>query len=170
MARNTTPQSFAELVSAARAACPDIAVTTDLIAGFPGETEQEFSETIEYIQDLSFSGGHVFTYSARPGTAASQMPDQVPFPLRKERNAELRKILADSAQIYQGQFLNQTLPVLWESVTKLDSENWSLRGLTDNYLRVNSQAPANFWNQISPVLLTGIGDHALDGVIQAVQS
>jgi threonylcarbamoyladenosine tRNA methylthiotransferase MtaB len=170
MARNTTPQSFARLVSAARAACPEIAVTTDLIAGFPGETEQEFSETIEYIQEISFSGGHVFTYSPRPGTAASQMPDQVPFPLRKERNAELRNILADTAQSYQGQFLNQTLPVLWESVTELDSENWSLSGLTDNYLRVNSQAPANFWNQISPVLLTGIGDHGLDGVVQAVQT
>jgi threonylcarbamoyladenosine tRNA methylthiotransferase MtaB len=170
MARNTTPQSFAELVSAARAASPEIAVTTDLIAGFPGETKKEFLETVEYIQELYFSGGHVFTYSPRPGTAASLMPDQVPFPLRKERNAELRKILADNAQSYQGQFINQTLPVLWESVSELDPENWSLRGLTDNYLRVNSQAPANFWNQISSVLITGFGDHALEGEIQAFQT
>jgi threonylcarbamoyladenosine tRNA methylthiotransferase MtaB len=169
MARNTTPQKFSELVSAARSNCPNIAITTDLIAGFPGETEQEFLETINNIQALSFSGGHVFTYSERPGTAAALMPGQVPFQLRKERNAELRKILADSAQNYQGQFINQTLPVLWESVTELESEKWNLRGLTDNYLRVNSQAPSNFWNQISPVRLTRIGEHGLEGVIQAAQ-
>ncbi len=169
MARNTTPQSFAKLVSAARSACPDIAVTTDLIAGFPGETESEFLETIEYIQEISFSGGHVFTYSERPGTVAAQMPAQVPFPLRKERNAELRRILADSARNYHGQFINQTIPVLWESVTELDSEQWKLSGLTDNYLRVTCQAPANYWNQISPVHIIGFGDQGMDGIIQASQ-
>lgn len=165
MARNTTPQSFAELVAAARAASPDIAITTDLITGFPGETEPEFFETVKYIQDISFSGGHVFTFSERPGTAAAQMPDQVPFQLRKERNSELRKILSDSAKLYQGQFINQTMPVLWESVAELNSKKWNMSGLTDNYLRVFSQAPKNHWNQITPVLLTGFGDHGIDGII-----
>lgn len=166
MARNTTPQSFAELVSAAREASPGIAITTDLIAGFPGETEGEFLETVEFIQELSFAGGHVFTYSERPGTAAALMPDQVPFQLRKERNAQLRRILEDSARKYQGQFFNQTLSVLWESVTELDAQQWKLTGLTDNYLRVNSQAPTNIWNQISPVQLTGFGEQGIDGIIR----
>ncbi len=166
MARNTTPQTFADLVTAARAACPGIAITTDLIAGFPGETETEFLETVKYIRDLSFSGGHVFTYSARPGTAAATMSGQVQFQVRKERNAELRNILASSARKYQQKFLNQTLPVLWESVTEMDSKNWHLRGLTDNYLRVNSLAPSNYWNQITPVQLTGIGDNGLVGKVQ----
>ena len=169
MARNTTPESFAKLVSSARAACPEIAITTDLIAGFPGETDEEFLETIEYLQDLSFSGGHVFTYSERPGTAAAQMPGQVPFPLRKERNAELRKILAGSALQYQELFIDQILSVLWESVIEMNSESWNLSGLTDNYLRIHSQAPNNFWNQISPVLITGNGDHGLEGVIRTGQ-
>lgn len=166
MARKTTPEDFAELVSAARTACPSIAITTDLIAGFPGETEREFTETVEFIQDVSFAGGHVFTFSARPGTAAAAMPEQVPFQVRKERNGELRKILGDSAQSYQNQFINQTLPVLWESVTEMDVNNWHLSGLTDNYLRVHSQAPGDFWNQITPVLITGIREAGLVGNVR----
>jgi threonylcarbamoyladenosine tRNA methylthiotransferase MtaB len=138
-----------------------------LIAGFPGETDREFSETVEFIREMSFAGGHVFTYSARPGTSAADMPNHVPFKLRKMRNAELRNLLADSGHKYQRHFLNQTIPVLWESVTKIDSKSWHLRGLTDNYLRVNTRASRNFWNQITRVHLIEIGDNGLVGKIQA---
>jgi threonylcarbamoyladenosine tRNA methylthiotransferase MtaB len=167
MARKTTPSSYASLVNAARAACPEIAITTDLIAGFPGETDQEFMDTVDFVRQVSFAGGHVFTYSPRPGTSAAGMPDQVPFPLRKERNAILRELLADSELAYQHQFVGQTIPVLWESVKAMDSETWQLRGLTDNYLRVNTSAPRQLWNQITPVHLTGIGDHGFVGEIPA---
>ncbi|UCD99779.1 MAG: MiaB/RimO family radical SAM methylthiotransferase, partial [Chloroflexota bacterium] len=168
MARKTTPGAFASLVEAARAACPEIAITTDLIAGFPGETEQEFLETMDFVRKVSFAGGHVFTYSPRPGTAAESMPDQVPFPLRKERNAMVREVLFESEQAYQNHFINHTLPVLWESVTSLDSDIWHLRGLTDNYLRVSTQAPHQLWNQITPVLLTRIKDRGFEGVIPPI--
>jgi threonylcarbamoyladenosine tRNA methylthiotransferase MtaB len=165
MARKTTPDAYASLVKAARSTCPEIAITTDLIAGFPGETDQEFSETMDFIEQISFAGGHVFTYSPRPGTAAANMPDQVPFSLRKERNAILRELLAGSEQAYQQQFIDHTLPVLWESVKGLDGKAWHLRGLTDNYLRVNTLASSKLWNQITPVHLTGIGDHGFEGEI-----
>ena len=167
MARKTTPSSYASLVNAARAACPEIAITTDLIAGFPGETDQEFMDTVDFVRQVSFAGGHVFTYSPRPGTSAANMPDQVPYPLRKERNAKLRELLADSELAYQHQFVGQTIPVLWESVKAMDSDTWHLRGLTDNYLRVNAYAPRQLWNQITPVHLTGIGDHGFVGEIPA---
>ena len=167
MARKTTPDSYASLVIAARSACPDIAITTDLIAGFPGETDKEFIETMDFVHQVSFAGGHVFTYSARPGTSAANMPDQIPFPLRKERNARLRMLLADSGLAYQQRFIDQTLQVLWESVTAMDSKSWHLSGLTDNYLRVNTHAPRQLWNQITPVHLTGIGDNGLVGEIPA---
>jgi threonylcarbamoyladenosine tRNA methylthiotransferase MtaB len=166
MARKTTPEAYAKLVEAARKVCPYMAITTDLIAGFPGETDREFFENVEYIREMSFAGGHVFTYSARRGTSAAEMPNQVPFKLRKMRNAELRKVLTDSGQNYQRRFINQTIPVLWETVTQMDSSSWQLRGLTDNYLRVNAQATSNFWNQITPVYLTEIGENGLDGEIQ----
>ena len=165
MARNTTPQKFSRLVSAAREACPDIAITTDLITGFPGENDQEFNETLEFVSRMSFSGGHVFTYSARPGTAAEKMRNQVDFPIRKERNARLRELLADSAQKYQDPFMDQTLPVLWESVTKMESDTWHLHGLTDNYLRVNAHADQNLWNQITPVRLSARDEKGFVGII-----
>ena len=163
MARNTTPEKFSRLISAARQACPDIAITTDLITGFPGETEYEFNETIEFVRSMSFSGGHVFTYSARPGTAAENMPDQVDFPIRKERNAKLRQLLADSSQTYRNRFLNQTLSVLWETVTRMDSERWHLHGLSDNYLRVHAHARKNLWNQITPVRASSWDEKGLKG-------
>ena len=165
MARNTTPQKFSRLVSAAREACPDIAITTDLITGFPGENDQEFNETLEFVSRISFSGGHVFTYSARPGTAAEKMRNQVDFPIRKERNARLRELLADSAQKYQDPFMDQILPVLWESVTKMESDTWHLHGLTDNYLRVNAHADQNLWNQITPVRLSARDEKGFVGII-----
>src|SRR4030095_8069798 len=73
MRRHTTPDSFRELVAAARDVMPDVAITTDIIAGFPGETEQEFAETIDFVREMNFAGCHVFTYSARPGTGAARM-------------------------------------------------------------------------------------------------
>lgn len=166
MARNTTPEKFSRLVSAAREACPDIAITTDLIAGFPGETEHEFQETLELIARLSFAGGHVFTYSVRPGTAAEKMPDQVDFKVRKDRNAKLRQLLADSAQKYQDSFKGLTLPVLWESVTAMEPDKWHLHGLTDNYLRVHARTDKDYWNQITPVHITGRDDNGLIGTIE----
>jgi threonylcarbamoyladenosine tRNA methylthiotransferase MtaB len=168
MARKTNPKSFAALVNAARAACQDIAITTDLIAGFPGETDSNFQETKDFITEISFSGGHVFTYSARPGTAAATMSPQVPYPLRKERNKKLRFILAESERAYQLKFLNQTIPVLWESVTAMDPEYWRLSGLTDNYLRVTTKAQSQMWNQITPVRLMEIKENKLSGEIQAL--
>lgn len=165
MARKTSPASFSDLVSQAREACPDIAITTDLIAGFPGETEQEFQETVDFIRQISFSGGHVFTYSARPHTAAAQMPDQIPFQLRKERNSILRGILIQTEREYRTKFLHQTIPVLWESGSKLDTESWQLKGLSDNYLRVTSKAKNHLWNQITPVHLTSLYKDGMRGEI-----
>ncbi len=158
MARKTTPESFQALVSAARRAIPDVAVTTDVIAGFPGENEAEFAESLDFVRALGFAGGHVFTYSARPGTAAARMPDQVPHPLRKARGAQLRAALAESAQEYSARFLGAALPVLWESATALGPEGWELNGLTGNYLRVRACAPQRLWNEITPVRLEALNE------------
>src|SRR5581483_9676306 len=86
MARKTTPASFRDLVADARQAMPDAAITTDVIAGFPGETEAEFAESLDFIREMNFAGGHAFTYSPRPGTGAARMGGQVRPEVRKERN------------------------------------------------------------------------------------
>jgi tRNA A37 methylthiotransferase MiaB len=93
------------------------------------------------------------------------MPDQIDFPIRKERNAKLREVLGESAQTYQHKFLNHTLPVLWESVSQMDSDSWHLHGLTDNYLRVHANTAQNYWNQITPVRLSSIDENGLTGTI-----
>ena len=166
MARKVTPESYAALIETARAAIPGLAITTDIITGFPGETEAEFAESLAFTRQMNFAGGHVFTYSARPGTPAARLPDQAPHAVRKERNALVQEALAESALLYQKEFLGRTLPVLWESAAALDAQGWVLSGLTDNYLRVNARAPRHLWNQITPVLLTGLSDNVLQGQLQ----
>ncbi|MBE0697095.1 MAG: MiaB/RimO family radical SAM methylthiotransferase, partial [Anaerolineaceae bacterium] len=106
MARKTTPESFSRLVAAARKASPDIAITTDLIVGFPGETDKQFEESLEFVRQIQFAHGHVFTYSARPGTAAARMPNQVPQEIRKQRNARMRAVIAGSAEQYRRRFID----------------------------------------------------------------
>jgi threonylcarbamoyladenosine tRNA methylthiotransferase MtaB len=165
MARKTTPNDFARLVAAAREHIPEVAITTDVIAGFPGESESEFNESLAFVSQMNFAGGHVFTYSARPGTAATRMSDQVPSAIRKERNALLREVFEQSATLYQSRFVGKRLAVLWESSSKVEADRWRISGLTDNYLRVTAQAPRQLWNQITPVQLTGLGDGGLVGVL-----
>ncbi len=165
MARKTTQASFAALVEAARKAAPDIAITTDLIVGFPGESEAEFAESLAFVEQMAFAGGHVFTYSPREGTAAARMANQVAHPTRKARNARMRQVIAQSAQRYQMRFLNQTRQVLWESAVKLGPDGWQVSGLTDNYLRVQANAPQHLWNQLSNVRLTALRPDGLEGVL-----
>ena len=166
MARKTTPESYTRLVESARAVVPDIAITTDIIVGFPGESSEEFAKSLAFVKQMGFSGGHVFTYSARPGTIAANLPSQVPFAERKDRNAQIRTVLAESASAYQGNFLGKTLPVLWESASALGPDGWHLNGITDNYLRVNALATTQLWNQITPVYLTGIDSNGFQGQLQ----
>lgn len=165
MRRKTAPEAFASLVGVARAAIPDVAVTTDIITGFPGETEAEFAETLEFVQELEFAGGHVFTFSVRPGTPAAHMQDQVRGNVSKDRSARLRLILAESSTAYRRAFIGQKLSVLWESTHQLNDSGWQMGGLTDNYLRVTATAPEPRWNQLDVVLLTGMDTDGLVGKI-----
>jgi len=165
MRRKTTPGAFAALVEAARSAIPGVAITTDVIVGFPGETDAEFAETLEFVRKMGFAGGHVFTYSARPGTPAARMKEQVRFEVRKERNAVLREAFSAAAGSYRRNFLGQTMPVLWEATDHLTDSGWRLEGLTDNYLRVTTFAPEPRWNRIDSVRLEVLEGDGLRGEI-----
>jgi threonylcarbamoyladenosine tRNA methylthiotransferase MtaB len=165
MARKTTPAAFTSLVQAARSLIPAVAITTDIIAGFPGETEAEFADSLEFVQQMQFSGGHVFTYSSRPGTAAARFPGQVPMAVRKTRSAQLRQAIEADSLAYRRQFIGQRLDVLWENALALDAAGWELSGLSDNYLRVTARAPRDLWNQLTPVTITGLVEGGLEGVL-----
>jgi len=163
MARKTTPEAFAALLSEARAAIPGVAITTDIMVGFPGEDEAEFAESLAFVQAMQFAAGHVFTFSERPGTAAVRLPGQVTHPVRKARSARMRTVLAESAAAYREAFVGCTLPVLWESTHGLGPQGWELSGLTDNYLRVTAHSPEPLWNCITPVTMTGTTDDGMLG-------
>jgi threonylcarbamoyladenosine tRNA methylthiotransferase MtaB len=165
MARKTTPASFRELVSAARAAIPDVAITTDIIAGFPGETDDEFAESLAFVHEMNFAGGHVFTYSSRPGTGASRMKGQVNPKISKKRNHILHEALEESAKSYRQQFIGQTLSVLWESVSEMGDAGWQMEGLTGNYLRVNAFASSPRWNEMDQVRINQSDSSHITGVI-----
>ncbi len=165
MARKTTPALFESLVQSARQMMPDVAITTDVIAGFPGETDDEFGESLAFVEQMEFSGGHAFTYSARPGTGAARMPAQVSPEIRKERNARYRALFARSSLAYRQRFVGQETSVLWESMTRLDGDGWQMAGLTGNYLRVVASTPRAIWNEISPVRMQVLEDEGLRGQI-----
>ncbi len=155
MGRPITTEGYAALVRQIRQAIPEVALTTDVIAGFPGETEAEFQVTRDFIRRIGFAGGHVFTYSPRPGTAAVRMRDQVPPQVAKARNAALRQAFAEGGRAYRQTFIDRTLAVLWEGSEQDEDGRWRLSGLTGNYLRVWARAERDLWNRISNVRITG---------------
>lgn len=154
MRRPTTIEGFAHLVDQIRSRVPDMAITTDVIVGFPGETEAAFAGTIAFIKEMGFAGGHVFTFSPRPGTDAITFPNRVSREIAKERNAQLREVFAASGYHYRDQQIGKVRPVLWESSILQEDGSWQVNGLTDNYIRVVAQAEKDIWNKISLVTLT----------------
>lgn len=165
MARKTTPDSFMRLVGLAREAAPEMAITTDVIVGFPSESEAEFAESLAFVEQAGFAGGHVFSYSSRPGTPAERLPGQVPLLLRKERSARMRATLAESALRFRKRFLRREVEVLWEATDQIGPAGWRLHGLTDHYLRVSAVHPQRLWNEISRVRIDSLAGDGLFGAI-----
>jgi threonylcarbamoyladenosine tRNA methylthiotransferase MtaB len=151
MARPITPERYARLIQIAREHIPGLAVTTDVIVGFPGETQSEFHESLDFIQSLEFSDGHVFKYSAREGTSAVRLPRHVSQKVMKERSQQVHRVIAASAERYRHRFSGSILEALWESATQLDRKGWEIKGTTDNYLKVRSVVPRKLWNTLTPV-------------------
>lgn len=166
MARKSTPGSFRNLVTAARELMPDVAITTDVIAGFPGETDAEFAQSLAFIREMDFAGGHAFTYSPRPGTGAARLGDQIRHPLRKERNAILREVFEAGARAYRQRFIGRRVSVLWESASEYNGDGWQMVGLTGNYLRVKAVARRPLWNDISKVRVQQLDENGLKAVFE----
>lgn len=160
MGRRYTAAEFARLVKAARAAIPGLAVTSDIMVGFPGETEAHFAESLAFVESIGFARGHVFPYSARPGTPAASLPDHVSPSEKKKRAAHMRSVVGHSASRFREQFAGQIVEVLWEN-----RRNGLWRGLTDNYLCVTAQSDKDLARTATPVRLTAPTDDGLHGVL-----
>jgi threonylcarbamoyladenosine tRNA methylthiotransferase MtaB len=148
MKRRYNTVKYRRAVSLIRATVPDVAITTDVIVGFPGETDAEFQETLEFCREIQFARVHVFPFSPRPGTAAATMTGQIPESVKKERGKQMLSLSRDSLKSYQTQFLGRTLEVLWEQTS---GGVWS--GLTGNYIRVYTRSRDDLTNRLLPVKL-----------------
>lgn len=114
MHRRYTTAQYSECVSLLRRAFPSCSITTDIITGFPGETEEEFTQTVSFVQETAFSSVHVFPYSERPGTPAASMPNAVPAHLRAQRAEHLRAICAEQSERFLERFLHRPIPIVLE--------------------------------------------------------
>ncbi len=153
MGRIMTPAEFYALLQKIRSWNPNIAITTDIVVGFPGESQEEFAESLRFVENAHFAGGHVFRYSPRAGTPAASYAGQISGFEKRERNERMRIALQKSAANYRAGFLNQTVPVLWERGNKKEDNRWIMEGLSTNYLRVQTESAENLWNTISFVYL-----------------
>ena len=157
MARRTTRSEFSALVGGARKAVPGIAISSDIIVGFPGETDEEFEQSIDLVEALAFSRLHIFRYSRREGTPAATMAAQVPGPVAKERSRRMHALAADHEHQFNSHLIGRTADVLWE--TAEDHGNalrWS--GLTPNYVRVTETTTPDedLLNVITPTEITQV--------------
>ena len=165
MARRTTLAEYRRLVETAISVNPDFAITTDVIAGFPGETDSEFAETMDFIRSIPFAGGHVFPYSPRPGTPAARMKDQVPKSVQKERAKLLRDLFEQKTKHFEESFIGSTQKVLWESSRLTEGKLFETHGLTGNYLTIKKLFPDPVRNRIDTIRLTGRMDGELTGEV-----
>ena len=158
MKRRYLTKLYSDRISKIREVMPDCAVGVDVIVGFPGETEEEFLKTYNYLNELPISYLHVFTYSERENTEAVEMEGVVPVSERKKRNKMLR-ILSEKKKMafYQTQ-LGKTLPVLWEH----ENKNGMMFGFTENYVRVQKPFDESSVNEIEMVKLNKIKE---DGTV-----
>jgi threonylcarbamoyladenosine tRNA methylthiotransferase MtaB len=149
MRRRYTTNEYELAVALIRQMVPDVAITTDIIVGFPGETEQEFKESLDFCWRMEFARIHVFLFSPRTGTEAASMPGQVNDNVKKERARQMLELAEESASRFREKFAGATLDVLWEKET--GKGVWS--GVTGNYLRVYKKDSENLGNKRQRVKL-----------------
>ncbi|MBS4199721.1 tRNA (N(6)-L-threonylcarbamoyladenosine(37)-C(2))-methylthiotransferase MtaB [Bacillus sp. FJAT-49732] len=157
MRRKYTMEFFAERLELLKKALPGLAVTSDVIVGFPGETEEEFMETYEFIKKHKFSELHVFPYSKRTGTPAARMLDQIDENIKNDRVHRLITLSDQLAKEYASNFENDVLEVIPEEKYKENPESGLYEGYTDNYLKVVFPASEDMVGKLVKVKITKAG-------------
>ncbi len=163
MARRYDTTRYLAIARAAREVMPGMALTTDMIVGFPGETEDDFTRSLELAREAEFAKIHVFRFSPRAGTAAARMPARVKDPVKRERSERLIAQQDELAATFRRRHIGQVVEVLWEQ-----GHPWGWEGLTDNYLRVEIRDDAvpdgrDPHNQCGLVLVQGMTADAVYG-------
>lgn len=166
MARRCKTAEFSQLLSDARQAIPGFNVTTDIIVGFPGETEEEWQETLAYVEATGFGHIHIFSYSPREGTKAVRLENPVPELVKKQRSQTLHQLAARLKKVWLERQIGQTVPVLWEYGRVLTDRQMIYTGYTPNYCKVMITVAHNrcLENKVMQTRLLAMGSD--EGVIQ----
>lgn len=152
MNRHYTKEGYLELVGKIRKALPDVSITTDIIVGFPGETDEDFEDTVDVVRQAEFDSAFTFIYSPRIGTPAADMPDQIPDEITKKRFDELLKAVSEGAGKRCGLDVGKTLPVLVEEINSQDAS--LVTGRLSNNTLVHFEGDESLVGQIVNVRLT----------------
>lgn len=146
MNRRYTTEQFKEIVKILRNAYDDVNLTTDIIVGFPGETEEEFNKTYEFLKEIKFYKMHIFKYSPRKGTKAAVMPNQIPGNIKEERSKKLIELSDKNEFEYNSKYLGKEVEVLFE-----EEKTGEYKGHTQNYIMVYCKSQEKLDNQIKKV-------------------
>ncbi len=159
MLRRCDQKNFSDLVTKARQSVPDFNITTDIIVGFPGESEKHWQESLSFIQETGFGHIHIFNYSHREGTKAAKFTDQISSTIKKARCQELSIIARNMKQDAMNTMQGKQIDVLWESGMKQLAENqYQFSGYTPNYHRVVVKTELDISGLILPVKINGYSD------------
>lgn len=163
MRRRYTVEYYSELINKLHEKIPGISIGSDIIVGFPGESDNHFKNTYENLKKLPITYIHVFTYSKRKGTPAAVMPEQVPENIKKERNSLLTSLAKQKNIEFRKSFLGQKLKVLIEIVR--DKKTGLLKGISDNYIHILIDASDDFKNKILDVEIVEVNEESTFGKI-----
>ena len=162
MNRHYTTEEYKRAVGKLREVFADVAITTDLIVGFPGETEEEFQKTVDFINEISFSAMHVFKYSPRKGTPAAKYQNQVTPQVKDARSKLIISIAGKNEVKFKKSFIGKKMKVLYEQ--SIDEKNSVFEGLTENYIRVVSESQENLKGKIIEVTLLELKENYMIGI------
>jgi len=166
MNRGYTRERYLDLIAELREAVPDVALSTDLIVGFPGETDADFEATLETVDRVGYDNVFVFRYSPRPGTPAATMPDQVPLAVKADRNSRVLAVTGRSATTRSARLAGQTVDVLVDGRAKKNGEE--LCGRTRCNRVVNFEAAAGVAiGDVVAIRITDVLPHSLRGTLAA---
>lgn len=161
MNRKHTADDYRALIARIRAARPDIALSTDIIVGFPGETDADFEATLALVSEIGFAHAFSFKYSPRPGTPAATMDAQVPEDVKRERLERLQQVVEAGYARFNGALVGRTIPVLFEKTGRRDGQ---LVGRSPYWQLVHADAPASMIGQIVDVAIDSAKANSLSGV------
>jgi len=162
MNRGHTRADYLRIVERLRRACPALALTSDFIVGFPGETEEDFAATLHLVPEIGFSGAFSFKYSARPGTPGAEMPIQIDDAVKSERLARLQHAIDESQAKFNRGWLGHTFDVLFERQGRHAGQ---LVGRSPYLQPVQATAPRSLLGEIAAVTITEIGSNSLFGTL-----